>query len=219
MSHLPAVQFMGDASYSIYLWHWPLIILLTTTTDLHVLVRALVVIPLTVVLAGLTKRCVEDPCRRAGGAWRKPTVAFVSMLVAVGMLVGIRTTQISAVQAEVERRQSEIASVLQDSTNPVADKKELAQEEPISCVGAQTVLNDCETPYAYTSGIDPAFAEADRPSFWYGTGEGGQHCSAKTIGTWSERSCDFLSDQRDGGRQAVLIGDSHAEHIFAPLRA
>src|SRR5207245_5108519 len=66
----PTIQWLGDNSYSIYLWHWPLIIVAPWA------IRAqerwpqkLVVLALSLVLAALTKRLVEDPIRR-GRIWR-----------------------------------------------------------------------------------------------------------------------------------------------------
>jgi peptidoglycan/LPS O-acetylase OafA/YrhL len=58
------VQFLGNHSYSIYLWHWPLLVLAP-----FVLARELdpgaklTLLALTLVLAWLSKRLVEDPVR------------------------------------------------------------------------------------------------------------------------------------------------------------
>ncbi len=59
------IQYAGDISYSLYLWHWPLICLAP-----FVLERTperwdkVAIFALSVVLAGLCKRFVEDPGRR-----------------------------------------------------------------------------------------------------------------------------------------------------------
>ena len=65
-SSLRPARFLGDISYSIYLWHWPLIILLPYVTD-HALTRVdkVSILLATIGLAPLTKRWVEDPVRRA----------------------------------------------------------------------------------------------------------------------------------------------------------
>jgi peptidoglycan/LPS O-acetylase OafA/YrhL len=62
----PAV-FLGDISYSLYLWHWPLIVLWQShTARTRVGVRAgLAIIALAVLLSWLTKRYVEDRVRLA----------------------------------------------------------------------------------------------------------------------------------------------------------
>jgi peptidoglycan/LPS O-acetylase OafA/YrhL len=63
-----AVRWLGDHSYAVYLWHWPLIILArwTVLAASPVLVRW-AVIPVTLVLAAATVRWVEEPVRR--GQW------------------------------------------------------------------------------------------------------------------------------------------------------
>jgi hypothetical protein len=60
------VQFLGNHSYSIYLWHWPLLVLAP-----FVLAGKLdpagkvALVALTLVLAWLSKRLIEDPVRAA----------------------------------------------------------------------------------------------------------------------------------------------------------
>lgn len=55
------VQLVGDASYSIYLWHWPLILITPyLIQDILHWQEKLVLIPLTLVLGYLSKRFIED---------------------------------------------------------------------------------------------------------------------------------------------------------------
>jgi peptidoglycan/LPS O-acetylase OafA/YrhL len=83
------VQFVGDISYSLYLWHFPVIVLAGyafATRD--GLTLKLSVLALTVVLAALTKRFVEDPVRRArrlvsGRPRRTYLLAAAGMIVVV----------------------------------------------------------------------------------------------------------------------------------------
>jgi peptidoglycan/LPS O-acetylase OafA/YrhL len=61
---LRPVQFVGDASYGIYLWHFPLIVLATGAfaRDLNFVDKGVILVA-TLLLAWLSKRFVEDPVR------------------------------------------------------------------------------------------------------------------------------------------------------------
>ncbi|WP_051246902.1 acyltransferase family protein [Nocardioides halotolerans] len=62
---LPPMRAVGDWSYSLYLWHWPaLIIAAEVVTDLS-LARRLAVVALVVPLSALSYYFVENPVRRA----------------------------------------------------------------------------------------------------------------------------------------------------------
>lgn len=86
---LPPVQFVGDVSYGIYLWHQPIYILILLGTGENVRsVGALGVVVASIVLGWLSKRYVEDPFRTS--AYWKPLprtygFALVGMLVIVAM--------------------------------------------------------------------------------------------------------------------------------------
>ena len=84
------VQFLGDISYSLYLWHWPLIVLAPwvlhqnlTTSD-----RA-VILALAVLLGWLSKRFVEDPIRFGRISKTRPRTQLASALVAMATISGL----------------------------------------------------------------------------------------------------------------------------------
>lgn len=66
--------FVGDVSYSLYLWHWPLIVFYKAWSGAEPgWLDGLALIAAALVLAALSKRYVEDPFRRAhrgGVPWR-----------------------------------------------------------------------------------------------------------------------------------------------------
>ncbi|HEX3784240.1 MAG TPA: acyltransferase [Pseudonocardiaceae bacterium] len=60
------VQYLGDISYSMYLWHWPLIVLVPMATGQQLgNWSSLGVVAGALVLAGLTKRQIEDRFRHS----------------------------------------------------------------------------------------------------------------------------------------------------------
>lgn len=68
LAGLRPVQWLGDISYSLYLWHWPIFMFVPYVTGMPSpawLMALLVAASITV--AGLSKRFVEDPLRRP---WR-----------------------------------------------------------------------------------------------------------------------------------------------------
>jgi len=65
LTDLRVVRLLGDASYSMYLWHWPFIILLPHLLGRSVLLpEKLMILVATTFLAVLTKRWVEEPGQR-----------------------------------------------------------------------------------------------------------------------------------------------------------
>jgi len=95
------MRFLGSISYSLYLWHWPLLVFLTQIrTEPTVLERAAVVLG-AVALAWLTKIAVEDPIRfspaMGRGASRPLVAGFLAMAISAvtGLAVVITTPVVS----------------------------------------------------------------------------------------------------------------------------
>lgn len=85
--------FIGLISYSLYLWHWPLIVFWRYSTGMEPLepyIPALFVFSL--ILAALSYRFIERPFRRPGGFSRRAVFlrgALVSMVLLAGAGLGI----------------------------------------------------------------------------------------------------------------------------------
>ena len=102
-------QWLGDVSYSVYLWHWPLIVLVPQMLD-HQMnnLDRIVILALTLVLAGLTKKYVEDRFRAPqwGKPLRKPFLLGAAGMVVVLALAGMT-------QLEVDRREATVGGPAQ----------------------------------------------------------------------------------------------------------
>ena len=118
---LRPVQWLGDVSYSVYLWHAPLIVLVPFVTGSPAdALEDLAIIGAALVLAGLTKPLIEDPFRRPGWLTRlyKPY-----LLAVAGMIVVVSVAQLQI--ADVHHRQFQASTAV---------KKAIATHAP--CFGA-----------------------------------------------------------------------------------
>lgn len=85
----PVMRQIGMLSYSIYLWHWPLIaIWMLRHPDAGWLSKVVIAL-ITVVLSMLTLGLVEDPIRFSGVLQKHSGHAFVLAVVLLGLTVGV----------------------------------------------------------------------------------------------------------------------------------
>lgn len=186
-------QFVGDISYSLYLWHWPLIVIAPSVPFWGLTIyHRVALLVLCFVLAWLTKRFVEDPMRSFKVLTsRRPRVtlwwSLVAMLVVAGTVGG-------AWLANAPAYRSGVAAI------------EELRENPPDCFGAASVLDDGCVDVDFGDQILPApgFAAADRPSE--------EQCFVQLNDTRAV-ACEFGSDDPDAPRIA-LIGDSHAFQLL-----
>lgn len=187
---LHPVQRLGDISYSVYLWHWPLVVIAPFVVGEHAgRLRSVFILLATWLLAEVTFRWVEPWGKRAGvnaPLWRVfATTAAAMALIAV---VGWGQTR----HAEV-----------------VAAKAGEAQDsiKPDRCVGPDALVSSgCDTlhkPVEFT-------AMGDANKYWR-VGDNCKGTGVKVAGKLSEYSCDF-SGGDPKAKTVYLIGDSHAQH-------
>ncbi len=193
---LRPMRFTGDISYSLYLWHWPLIIIAPSVPFWGLTIyHRVALLGLCFVLAWLTKRFVEDPVR----SWkvlttRPPRIslwaALVAMIVVGGTAAGAWAVNASAYQQGIQ--------AIQD-----------LREDPPSCFGAGAVLDPaCEGEESDTILPAPGFAGVDRPT--------DEQCFIQ-LNDSRPVSCEFGSDAPDAPRVA-LIGDSHAYQLLSTFQ-
>lgn len=93
---LPALRHFGQISYSLYLWHWPVVVLLRWTAGLNTLPLKLLALSASWALGYLSYRMIENPLRqnrfvRTAQPVSVITVGLVAMgLVAVGIPASIK---------------------------------------------------------------------------------------------------------------------------------
>jgi peptidoglycan/LPS O-acetylase OafA/YrhL len=186
-----AVQSTGDLSYSLYLWHWPLLVLIPYAFGgISRGLLAGVVLELTVGLAWLSKRYVEDPVRGARGLARRPrrTLALAGIATAAVLLVPAA----GAIQLHREVGQDQ------------QQTKELVAEHP-RCFGAAA------RPPGGAPCVNPELAKQVVPSPVEAAAARNATCQVvERLGR--VRACAFGPPADQASQTVALIGDSHASH-------
>lgn len=89
----PAALLVGRLSYSLYLWHWPVFVLLRWTVGLESAASRVSALALTFALAALSYRYVETPFRRAAFIRNAPRLAVMAtgaLAIAIGLAAHLK---------------------------------------------------------------------------------------------------------------------------------
>ena len=192
-----AVQYVGDVSYSLYLWHWPVIVFtgIVAAAPLDAL-QKVGLFAVSLALAALSKKYVEDPARswktlgRAKGRWT--LVATVVAMVPVLVVSAGLTADLSARQSAYQRTLEDVAS------------------GGVACLGADAIADPGCT--------NPALGDTLFPDT---TNAGGD--DVNTPDCWSRNGEDELKvcTERPVGEptlQVALVGDSHSNQYLSTMK-
>lgn len=193
------IQITGDISYSMYLWHWPVIVfvpILATGvgTVLDTLQKVLVLMA-TFVIGWVSKTFVEDPFRRRKSPLQRPARLSTFAGMAVGILV------VASVSAY---------GMVTVNTRAAAAEQRIAQIEQSGlskCFGAAAMAEvGCIADAPVTSVVpDPILASTDLMA---------QDCQQSATRSKIVR-CVFGDD--NARTSVALIGDSHANQWLPAL--
>lgn len=92
---LPPLLALGRRSYSLYLWHWPVFVLMRWTIGLEGPTRMVLAVLLTAMLAEASWRWIEQPLRhstplRRAPAWRVVAGGILALFMAAILGYGVR---------------------------------------------------------------------------------------------------------------------------------
>ncbi|MEY4425674.1 MAG: hypothetical protein RJB56_1301 [Actinomycetota bacterium] len=98
------IQFLGDISYSLYLWHWPVIVLAPFMLNRAAsTLEKLLMLAISIALAWATKRFIEDPARTSRMfVSGKPRLTIVTALVSsVALAVSVTAVSVATPRSVV----------------------------------------------------------------------------------------------------------------------
>ena len=194
---------LGDLSYSLYLWHWPVLLLGAPLLDPPPALAAALLVAVATLLAVLSHRFVEEPFR--SGRWWRPTrrslalwpaalAATMAAVVGVHLQVDRTTDRLAAAGAAFD-----LASVPPELRTPPNGHRVhdlIAASLDRAAVGA---------PIPFPVSNDLADLDRDRPDY-------GAPCVADD----PEVGHDLCRLGTVGApRRIVVVGDSHA-YMWVP---
>jgi peptidoglycan/LPS O-acetylase OafA/YrhL len=207
------LRYVGDRSYTFYLWHWPFLAI-AFDYEGHALPLAtnLLLLALAFGLSIVTYRYYENPIRRM--RWKPPAGVLLwpvsAGVVLVVAFVGIRSIESSAAGAQTAQAAVQPAMVVGTAHGPAA--------LPAVIASVKAALRGAPIPSALVPSL------FDLPTDRFGTPSG--CASANGAGETSAAICYIAgptaaprSTPTPGRKTLVVLGDSHAEMWIRPLLA
>lgn len=210
----PVARYFGDTSYTLYLWHWPVIILLASLLARGP-VYYVVAIALALVLTHVTYRFYEDPIRKSGwlldagavGRGRMPSMKPSTWGVIGGLSAAVVVVCIVGI-GHADARSAAQREIAGAGAGQVADLTQAEKTDP--CFGAPAMLSSGCVLRNPDVALRPSLDEFtdDLPP---------QAGKCYTLSRAELLTCDFGYKGADAKRLA-LVGDSHATLLLPPLQ-
>ena len=201
----PVSQYVGKISYSLYLWHFPVAVLIVAVVPRYSAAYWLAGLALIFGLSAASFRLLEDPARRATWFVRRPgrvptpAAGWLRYAAACGVVAVVALAGLLAVRSSSPTRLVLGAPVLVGHT----------QDDPSDCVGAAALDPRHRCPQL-NRGNRVAPLPGELPD-----DTGGAYACYAYLGQ-PAHPCEYGSRKRDAIRVA-LIGDSHAAALLAVL--
>lgn len=201
LAELWPVRYLGDISYSLYLWHWPVIVIMPFMLAREIRFSdRLIMFAVSLILAVVTKHLIEDPGRKKLFVGARPRRTLWAALISVGVVGALCAALASTAVIAGQREQARIDAAV-----------------GAECFGAAALApgNNCADPFG--AALFPAGIQSEAP--WSANApECRKAPTERQIMAGNEPSlleCDFSGTSRgaaDPEFKVWLIGDSHAEH-------
>ena len=229
------VRFLGKISYSLYLWHWPILILggiwLVGPLDTMSTPQALVLAALAVPVATASWILIEEPFRRGRIPLPQPSrvvgIGLAAMLVVAvagsGLYLGAQSA-LGAISGEADPTPTaEVATPIPSSTvkpSPTVAESLPPNETPTPVPGMTPAITPTPEPppptsFAITSAIRPALGKAatDYEQPWH------DNCLGWKGTTTPVQASKCIYGDPSGTYTVAFVGDSHASALFPGVNA
>jgi peptidoglycan/LPS O-acetylase OafA/YrhL len=206
---LQPLRYVGDCSYSLYLWHWPLLAIAPLYLGHRLSVSAnLALVAVAFVLSIASYEAIENPIRRARWSRRRTALVFTASTVFVLVGAAASLAAISSEKARFETRapaagERGTAVSIIPSTSVTGRHATTAAALPEVVAAVQAALRDDPLPTGLTPSVEHVGAVPAR----YVLPRGCVPVAA------SNDSSSLLCPigRTTSRRTIVLIGDSHAQ--------
>jgi peptidoglycan/LPS O-acetylase OafA/YrhL len=199
------IQWVGDISYSLYLWHWPLIILLPIILSVNIdgtygRYIKLGILVLSFIMAWLSYKYIEQPSQKWQPKKRWIYISFFAVIILVPLL----SFASLAYSGYISKKQ-------------LRELHQYAQSNKSTCLGARAIFNkDCPKSFNGTSRFTRV-GELDEHSKSLKTGIPCRTYQPHVLGEQK-----FIGDicyvgDLHSQRAVVIWGDSHATHWISAL--
>jgi peptidoglycan/LPS O-acetylase OafA/YrhL len=198
-------RYIGRISYSLYLWHWPLLVIPAAAIGANLSLPArLGLLGLAFVLSAASQRWIEEPIRLGRMVGTRP---FKNLAMAAGLSCVVATSSFGLAAAAT-------ATLRSDAPNPTADSVALNLLIDRAVTATQDGASLSSLPPAVDepvpAAVDPSFADVQNLSDPYEDG-----CQ---VNDPELNSPPCIFGDAKGTHTVVLFGDSHADNWWPPLQ-
>lgn len=208
ISRFAPIQRLGNISYSVYLWHWPLIVFYPSVFGAAPNKFGLAgILLVTVALAVVSKKFIEDPVRFGSISVQSPKTVLIGLL----LISIISSASIQVVRQTLGQSSKIDASVIVQPTDGIQASFETLAEYVSTCLAAHTVWvselpQDCALWKPTMDTVVPSLNDLTK--------------DAVILPCWIDKDQEFdhcrLGNQASQVRIA-LYGDSHAAMMVPGL--
>lgn len=201
----PVTDFLGRISYSLYLWHWPVVVILGSRLEMGPVLNQAILLSVSVLLATASFYLVEDPVRKSG--WLRDSARTSGSRTSFGCMVTglVMTTLLCLLAFAPSNNPGGGTGTAQRSTGNSSSSAASSEGEP---EGANALIEDptLGAPTDEVPELTPSVNSiADDVPQGYG-----DNCHQDQEGT-EAKACVVDHSGADSKEQVVaLVGDSHA---------